>query len=150
MKIRIATPKDKKESLVIARNLKEWFNKEGLKNMKIDFEINNLVIVADKNRVVGFLCYSSENGKIKILWVGIRRESHRKGVGKFLLNWLEKESKKYELKIIEVETLTDKDSYAPYKDTREFYFKNGFKKVGYKKSKIKRHDDMVILEKKID
>ncbi len=36
MKIRQATGKDKRKAMVIAKSLKEWFNKDGIKNSGYD------------------------------------------------------------------------------------------------------------------
>ena len=71
------------------------------------------------------------------------------GIGKKLLTWLKKESKKFKLQSINVETLPDEDNYKPYQQTRAFYYKNGFKRILYKKAKIKGWDDQIVLEKKI-
>ena len=54
MQIIKATEKDKEESIKIATNLKDWFNKDGLKNMKIDFELNNLVVAKDNEIMAKF------------------------------------------------------------------------------------------------
>jgi len=48
MKISKATKKDIKQSLIIAKSLKKWFNKNGIKNMKIDFEVNNTLVALEK------------------------------------------------------------------------------------------------------
>lgn len=149
MEIRKATKKDIKESIKIARDLKEWFTNEAVKNMKIDFSVNNLVVVAEKKKVLGFLCYSSYNSIMHLIWLGIRRNLQRKGVGKLLLDWLIKKSKRLGLKSIEVETLPDEEDYGPYKLTREFYYKNGFKRIAYKKARVKGWDDQIVMEKKL-
>ena len=62
MKIRQATKKDKKEAGAIAKTLNEWFNKEGLKNMALDFKMNSLIVAVEKEKVFGFLCYTSYCG----------------------------------------------------------------------------------------
>ena len=67
MIIRKATSNDRKDALKISRDLKEWFNEEGLKNMKIDFELNNIIVAIDRNKVVGFLCYTSYYGKMLLM-----------------------------------------------------------------------------------
>lgn len=54
IKIRKATENNKKESLKIAKNLKEWFSDEGLKNMKTDFDYNTLIVAVDENKTLGF------------------------------------------------------------------------------------------------
>ena len=149
MKIRKATLKDKKEALAIAGNLKEWFNKDGLRNMSIDFDLNNLIVAVENKKILGFLCYTSYCGKMLLTWMGVKRDFQRKGVGEKLLKWLEKEAKKLKLHTIEVETLPDEDIYEPYKRTRAFYYKQGFKRVAYKKARVKGWDDQIVLEKRL-
>ena len=149
VKIRKATEKDKKKAVEIAESLKEWFNKEGIKNIRTDFKLNNLVVAVNKGKISGFLCYTTYCGKMLLIWMGIKKDVQGKGIGERLLLWLEKEAKKYGLHSIEVETLPDEDSYEPYKKTRGFYYKNGFKRIAYKKARIKGWDNQIVLEKKI-
>ncbi|MDP3728132.1 MAG: GNAT family N-acetyltransferase [bacterium] len=149
MKIRPATEKDKKEAMVIAKSLKEWFNKDGIKNMALDFRMNHCIVAIEKEKVLGFLSYTTYSGKMLLLWMGVKRDLQRKGVGKYLLDWLVKESKKLKLYSIEVETLPEEDVYEPYERTRSFYYKNGFKRVLYKKARVQGWDDQIVLERKI-
>jgi len=147
MIIKEATKPEKKKSLKIASELKEWFTPEGLKNIKTDFDMNHVIVALEKSKVIGFLCYTSYSGKMLLLWMGVKRDYQRKGVGKALLSHLENLSKKLNLHSIEIETLPDEDSYEPYKLTRNFYYKKGFKRVLYKKARVKGWDDQIVLEK---
>jgi N-acetylglutamate synthase-like GNAT family acetyltransferase len=147
MKIRKATKKDEKEVIRIAKDLKEWFTKKAIESMKVDFKLNNLVVAIDKDKVAGFLCYTSYDGRMQLIWMGVKKDIRRKGIGEFLLEWLEKESRKFKLHTIELETLPDEVDYKPYEQTRAFYYKNGFKRTLYKKATISGWDDQIILEK---
>ena len=148
MKIRKADPKYRKEALKITRELKEWFDKNAReKQIPLDFKLNNLVVALEKEKVIGFLCYTSYSGKMQLIWIGVKKEFQRKGIGKKLLTWLEEESKKLKLHYIEVETLSEKYKYKPYEITRNFYYKNGFKKIANKKQLIKDWDDLIVLAK---
>src|SRR3989344_4620321 len=130
MKIIKANTTQRKESIKIAKKLKEGFTKEAIDNMKIDFKINKLVVAVENSQVLGFLCYSSFNGFLQLKWMGVRKNSQFKGVGKSLLKFAEKDAKNLGLKKLEADTLTDKNSYKPYVLTRNFYYHNGFKKIG--------------------
>jgi len=149
MKILQATKKGKKEAIQIAQNLKEWFTKDGIKHMKTDFEHNKVLLAKEQNKTKGFLCYTTDNGTMKLIWLGIKKEEQNKGIGKKLLEKAEKEAKKYELHKMILETLSDEYKYKPYHKTREFYYKNGYKKTGYKKAIVKGWDNEIILEKNI-
>ena len=147
MKIRQATVKDKKEAMAIAKSLNEWFNKDGIKNMAIDFKMNHVIVAKEKKKVLGFLSYTTYSGKMLLLWMGVYKGIQRSGVGKALVDWLVKESKRFKLYSIEVETLPEEDIYKPYERTRAFYYKNGFERVLYKKARVKGWDDQIVLEK---
>lgn len=118
--------------------------------MKTDFKLNNLVVAIEKGEILGFLCYTTHCGKIHLIWMGVKKDAQSKGISEKLLKWLEKEAKKYKLHSIEVETLSDEDDYKPYKRTRDFYYKNEFKRILYKKARVKCWDDQIVLEKVIN
>src|SRR3989338_8092840 len=67
MKIRQATVKDKKEAMAIAKSLNEWFNKDGIKNMAIDFKMNHVIVAKEKKKVLGFLSYTTYSIKVETL-----------------------------------------------------------------------------------
>jgi GNAT superfamily N-acetyltransferase len=106
-------------------------------------------VAKENGKVSGFLCYTSYSGKILLMWMGVKKEFQRKGVGQKLLSWLEDEGKRFSFHSIEVETLPDEEDYEPYKRTRSFYYKNGFERIFYKKAMIKGWDDQIVLEKKL-
>ncbi len=149
MEIVKASKQEKVEAIDIAASLNEWFNEEGLKNLKIDFDNNNLIVAKEDNNVLGFLCYTTYCGKVLLIWMGVRREHWRRGIGGRMLQWLENESKNLSLYSIEVETLPEEVEYEPYVNTRNFYYKNGFKRILYKKAAIEGWDDQIVLEKKL-
>lgn len=149
MKIRKANKKDMKESITIAKDLEEWFTKMAIKHMVIDFKINNAIVAIQQGKVVGFLCYSAEGGALKINWMAVKREFRRQGIGNSLLKYLIKKARKIKSKAVIAETLSDKERYKPYQETREFYYKNGFKKTAYLKAFKKGWDDQIVMEKRL-
>jgi len=136
------------ESLEIAKNLKEWFTEIAVKKMKRNFK-KNLLHIKENGKVIGFLNYKKNKKSIVILWMGCKRDCQRKGIGSKLIQELERFANSKSIKTIKVETLTDEDSYEPYKLTRNFYYKNGFKKKFIKKAKKKGYDDLLVMEKKL-
>lgn len=149
MKVRKMMVKDIGSCIELASKLNKWFTSEAIKNMKIDLMLNNTLVVSDKKEIVGFICYSTYEGTLKLLWIAVKEEKQNLGIGSLLLNYLKDAIRKFKLTEIEVRTLTDKVKYGPYKLTREFYYKNGFKKSGYQKAKRKGWDDQIIMEMKI-
>jgi len=148
MLIKNADKKDLDKILEIAKELKDWFNETAIQNMKNDFIINNTLVAVDKEPIA-FICYSSFEGAIKILWLGTKKQYQGKGIGTKLINDLENKAKKLGIKYLQVETLTDKESYEPYKLTRDFYYKKGFKKICEIKAIKPGWDDQILLEKQI-
>lgn len=145
MKIRMANEEDIVESLKIAKILHEWFTPGATKKMQRNFKMN-LLVALDK-KVIGFLNYRINRKSIRILWMGVDKNLRRKGIGKKLINELEKIAIKKKIKKLNVSTLTYKDSYKPYVPTRNFYLGNGFVYKYIMKAKKKGHDDEVMMEK---
>ncbi|MGV8152564.1 MAG: GNAT family N-acetyltransferase [Candidatus Nanoarchaeia archaeon] len=131
----------------ITKELKEWFDKNAIKNMKSDLIINNTIIAKEKNETAGFLNYNSDNGKIKIIWLGVKKSMQRKKIGTKLIDRLVKEAEKMKINKIEVETLSPEYEYEPYERTRKFYYKNGFKDKETKKNEIKGGDNLLVMLK---
>jgi GNAT superfamily N-acetyltransferase len=147
MNIVEANKKEKDQAIKIAKTLKDWFNDDGIKNLKIDFDHNTVVVAKENKEVVGFMCYTTYCGKTLLIWLGAKRNT--KGVGQELLEWLVNKSKELGMYTIELETLPEEIEYEPYVKTREFYYKNGFERIFYRKATIEGWDDQVVLEKKI-
>ena len=147
MQITEPNKKELLEAIEIAKTLKDWFNDEAIKNLKVDFEHNTVVIAKDKEEVVGFMCYTTNCGRTLLIWLGAKKGS--KGVGQALIDWLVVKSKELGMYTIELETLPEEEEYEPYVKTREFYYKNGFKRIAYREATIEGWDDQMVLEKKI-
>jgi len=149
MKI-ISASRDHFDSILqIARSLPDWFTEEAIENLETDLEYNSAIIAVEDDMAIGFLCYTTYSGKVLLLWMGVAPQNQRTGIGTKLLSWLIEEGRRLKLHNIEVETLPDEDDYEPYKSTRDFYYKNGFKRTLYKKSSKKGWDDQILLEKEI-
>lgn len=147
MRVTKASTNERVDALQIAKSLNEWFTKEGLENMQVDFEKHNVAVAKKNGSVIGFICYALEMPVTHLLWMGVIKNSQRGGVGNALLSWLENECRKNEVRAIHVETLPDEDSYEPYRQTRNFYYKSGFVRIAYKKAQRIGWDDQILLEK---
>jgi len=148
MNIKKADENEIRESVKIAKELGDWFSKEGLKNIIKDIKEHTTIVILNKGEVLGFLTYTKPYcGKIVLIWMGIKKNRQRRGLGKKLLDYVEKEAREKGVRILEIETLPDEDDYEPYKKTRAFWYKNGFVRTAYKKAIIKGWDDQIIMEK---
>ncbi|MBI5803355.1 GNAT family N-acetyltransferase [Candidatus Pacearchaeota archaeon] len=147
MKIIKARKNEKKESLEIAEELKEWFKEDAIKKMRKNFNKN--LYVLKNGEIKGFINFRLNRKSITILNLGVKKKYHRKGLGTKLLRFLEKIAHKNKINDLRLETLTYEDNYKPYKLTRDFYLKNGFIYKYIKRAKKLGFDDLVIMEKKL-
>ncbi len=147
IKIKKANKKEKKESLEIARELKEWFSKEAVKKMKKTFN-KNLYVIKNKE-IKGFINFKINKKSMIILNLGIRKKYQGKGIGTKFLRFIEEIANKKKINKIKLETLTYEEDYEPYKLTRKFYLKKGFVYKYIKRAKKPGWDDLVIMEKKL-
>lgn len=139
MKIRKLTEKDFKKVMNVIKKLHgKWFTNGAIKKeIPIDIKINKGFIAEENNRVLGFLTYTSYEGKVELGWFGVDPKLHRKGVGTALFKKVEKEIKKTGTSELRVDTLSEKEKYKPYERTRAFYQKMGFRLEKTKKRKDK-------------
>ncbi|XOA43085.1 MAG: GNAT family N-acetyltransferase [Candidatus Nealsonbacteria bacterium] len=138
MRIRKSNLKDFKGVMRVVRKLHpKWFNKFAIqKAIPLDFKVHKGFVVEEKNKIVGFITYTSKEGQVKIGWIGVDPKYHRQGIGTKLLKTLERELKRIKIKDLRVETLAEPKNYKPYELTRAFY-----KKMDYKFEKIQKKRD---------
>src|SRR4030042_4658567 len=129
MKIRKYNKKDFKQTMNITRNLHpKWLDRFAIDvSIPLDLKIHEGFVAEEKNRILGFITYSSKEGAVELTWMGIDPKFHSKGIGRKLLNALVKELKKFNVKELIVETVADSVKYEPYESTRLFYKKMGFR-----------------------
>lgn len=133
-----------KESLEIAIKLPEYFTKEAIRNMERDFK-KDALIVAEDEKIFGFLCFGIRNNLYEVLWMGVKQDKQSQGIGKALIDFLIQYLKDRNVKELYVKTLTPKDPYEPYKRTRKFYENNGFENLYTEKAKKEGWDDQVVM-----
>ncbi len=120
---------ERRACLEIARSLPEWFNDAGLKAMERDLKWETTFIAVEKDQVLGFITVKPINDKaLEILWMAVRREFRRRGIGTELLRFLEMWAVERGFEVLVVKTSGDL-SYKPYDETRRFYERRGFVRV---------------------
>jgi ribosomal protein S18 acetylase RimI-like enzyme len=126
MDIQIRKTEDSFSAYEIAKQLPDFFDARGLEQIKTDTQSHELFGAFDENKMLGFVVYKEINPEtIEMAWIGVSPDAQTKGVGtKLVEESLGKFSSKY--KVCEVKTLSEIDSYGPYKKTREFYKKLNF------------------------
>ena len=128
IEVRELTSDDREAVQAIADGLPEWFDETARhRSIPIDIRYQKGFVATDHGTIVGFITLYVAEGRLNIGWLGVRRDFHRKGVGKALLAKAEDVARQMEIGEIATYTLGDNVDYAPYEQTRDFYFKNGYK-----------------------
>ncbi|MDI6806761.1 MAG: GNAT family N-acetyltransferase [Candidatus Aenigmarchaeota archaeon] len=128
MKIRKSTEKDFAGMMEVAKRLyPTWFDKTAInESMPVDLKIHKGYIAEEDGKIVGFITYTSDKGKIEISWIGIDPNYQRRGIGSKLLKRLESGLRQIGVKELRVKTVAESTIYKPYDQTRAFYRKMGF------------------------
>ncbi len=147
MRIRESTEKDFRKIISIIKKLHpKWFDSFALnKSIPSDLKIQRGFVAEDREKIIGFLTFSSNEGEAIISWMGVEPKFQGKTVGTKLLKALEIKLRKFGLKELRVETLAESIEYEPYERTRLFYKKMGFKPEKIRKIKSKATGDILDL-----
>ena len=128
LKVREGTTSDIVKVLQIAKSLDDWFNKDGIKYIKQDFEFEKLIMVDVDLEPIGFLSYFIYEGIGYLGWIGVYERHHGTGAGEMLFFEFERIMKERDINILQVKTLGESVEYPLYDRSRNFYRKVGFKK----------------------
>ena len=104
------------------------------------------VVECEDGHVRGYACYgprSLTEGTYDLFWIAVDPECRRAGVGRMLLEWVEKDIQQMGGRLIVVET-SGLEKYAP---TRRFYLATGYLLEATLKDFYKDGDDLVIFTK---
>ena len=106
--------------------------------------------VAFKDGVqVGFATYnvSSNNQTAQLTWISVHPDLHRQGVGRKLIESIERELSSEGVLKLEVCTVAATVQYEPYARTRSFYHAIGFNDVSVEPKGFPSGDDKLLLRK---
>ena len=120
----------------------EYINlsKETIKKY-IEDEYNKVVIIKNDKSIFGFLIYFLLQPEIDIIFIAVYPKSN--GYGKKLLSYLFDDSKANNVNSIKL------DLHENNITAKNFYIKNGFKKIAVRKKYYNNKFDAVIMEKSI-
>lgn len=133
-KIRPILDTDHSAILELVDDLPEWFD-AGARTRAIPIDLHHQqgFVAEERDQIVGFITHFVAEGRLNIGWLGVRKGCQRKGFGSRLLNAAEETARNMSLCELATYTLGASVDYAPYEQTRAFYFKHGFRI--YQKSK---------------
>lgn len=106
-----------------------------------DYEVD--VVENSAGTVAGFVCYGATpltEGAMDLYWLAVHAGSQKQGLGKALLNWLDKVAAERKTRLIVIET----SSSAPYSATRRFYERMGYAETACVRDFYRPGDDRII------
>ena len=106
----------------------EWFTEEALENIPRDIQFAKCFVAEKNNRILGFISVSSCDSKPIIGWIGMGKKQRGSGLGRLLLEKVEKELLGFGYRDLRVKTVGEcVPEYGPYAETLKFYLSAGFK-----------------------
>ena len=127
--IRPLEPRDADACDAIVAGLPDWFGlAEGIRDAATAVRTHEGWVAEDDSQVVGFLTlvhpYPTTS---EISWMSVRRDLHRTGVGRALVEAAVEARATRGVRLLTVKTLSDREDPGPeYARTRAFYLANGF------------------------
>jgi GNAT superfamily N-acetyltransferase len=128
--IRPLGPADASACDAIIAALPEWFGDEqGIRDCAEAVRTQDGLIAHDGDEVVGFLTWTRDDGVAEITWMATRPDRRRSGAGRLLIDALVARSVDDGVRELHVKTLSEREPYPPYEQTRAFYRAMGFAAV---------------------
>lgn len=150
LKIRKAVPEDLNRLVEIVRSLPEYFLPEHLDDIEADIRRDENLVAEIDNKMMGFINYRvASPGLVEIQWMAISPEAQSKGIGSSLMTEFIAQIQNQGIKVIELSTIASSDNFEPYKRTRKFYEKFGFKEIRIDKDYYGPGDDRGIMRKEL-
>jgi ribosomal protein S18 acetylase RimI-like enzyme len=115
----------------IVAGLPAWFgDPQGIVNCAAAVRSQDGLVAGDGSGVVGFLTWERVGDEAaEITWMAVRADRRREGVGSELLDDLMSRLGGVGIAELRVKTLSEREPYPPYEETRAFYHRHGFKAV---------------------
>ena len=128
MHVRRATVDDFQAMMRVASCLHpKWFDAFAIcSSLPLDLRIHRGFVAKEEGRVVGFVTYTSNEGEVKISWIGVDPGLHRHGIGTMLIRAVEEQLGGMGIEYLRVDTVAESTQYEPYEMTRAFYERMGF------------------------
>ena len=149
MEIRKLRKNDHAAIMQIARQLSQWFTKDGRRQIRYAIRRQPGFVAIHQGSCIGFLTYRSWKRIATITWTGVNPSFRRKGIGTKLLHAFEREIKNEGISEIHVSTLSRKARYKPYLETVKFYEALGYKTLRIDKNFYPQGGDREVLIKKL-
>lgn len=150
LQIRKAVSEDLDHLVEIVRSLPEYFLPEHLGDIEADIRKDENLAAEIDNKVMGFINYRVASSDLaEIQWMAISPKVQSKGIGSDLMTEFITQMQNQGIKVIELSTIASSDNFEPYKRTRKFYEKFGFKEIRIDKDYYGPGDDRGIMRKEL-
>ena len=111
----------------IIRALPEWFGmEEGIRDCAHAVRSQPGLVAVEGDEVVGFLTFTTAAEASEITWMGVMADRRRHGYGRALVEVLVERLRAEGVRQLQVKTLSSREPYPPYAQTRAFYRSMGF------------------------
>jgi ribosomal protein S18 acetylase RimI-like enzyme len=148
--IRAISTGDRESVVEIARNLPQWFLKSALEEIAHAVETERGYVARQDERCVGFATYLAREGGIaELTWIGVDPSRHRTGIGRTLLEAIERDLTVEGYECLEVSAVANAEDYEPYTRTRSFYRAIGFHDVSIEQKGFPSGDDRLLMRKQL-
>jgi rhodanese-related sulfurtransferase/GNAT superfamily N-acetyltransferase len=128
MRIRPLEPSDAERCDAIIASLPDWFgNEQGIRDCAAAVRSQPGFVLEQADTVSGFVTVGRPRPQVaEITWIAVHPDSRRRGAGRALLDAVVAELQRDGSRYLVVKTLSDREAYEPYAETRAFYIATGF------------------------
>jgi N-acetylglutamate synthase-like GNAT family acetyltransferase len=128
--VRHLEPDDAPACDAIIAGLPDWFgNEQGVRDCAQAVRTQDGLVALDDDGVVAFLTWSRDRDVAEITWMATRADGRRSGAGRRLIEVLVGRLVAEDVRELHVKTLSEREPYPPYEETRAFYRAMGFTPV---------------------
>jgi GNAT superfamily N-acetyltransferase len=112
------------------RGLPDYFTTDVPEKIARDAGRHGGWVITDHEALAGFAIVERRSvGAAEVLWMAVRGDRRRRGLGSTLLNHVLEALARDGVKLVEVKTLDSSAGYEPYVATRAFWERHGFVQV---------------------
>jgi GNAT superfamily N-acetyltransferase len=128
--VRPVTAKDLGECQAIVRGLPDYFTTDVPEKISRDARLHGGWVITEDEAVAGFAIVERRfTGAAEVLWMAVRADRRRRGLGSTLLNHVLQALHCDGVKLVQAKTLDASAGYEPYVATRAFWQRHGFVQV---------------------